>query len=53
MYVQAEEDPPEELLEAAEKACEIYDGAIKSTEALQQKYLAFCDFCKITPIQLG
>lgn len=47
---QGEEDPTEELLEAAEKACEIYDGAIKSTEALRQKYVAFCDFCVRTPI---
>lgn len=39
---QAGEDPPEELLEAAENACEAYDGAIRNTEAMSQKYLEFC-----------
>ena len=41
--VQADDDPPEELLEAAERACEFYDNAIRNTDALRQQYLAFCE----------
>ena len=40
--LQADDDPPEELLEAAERACEFYDNAISNTDALRQQYLAFC-----------
>ena len=41
--LQADDDPPEELLEAAERACEFYDNAIRNTDALRQQYLAFCE----------
>jgi hypothetical protein len=41
--LQADDDPPEELLEAAERACEVYDNAIRNTDALRQQYLAFCE----------
>jgi hypothetical protein len=36
------EDPPEELFDAAEKACEAYDGSTSHTQAIRQKFLTIC-----------
>ena len=33
-------DPPEELLRAAERACEEYDRAISATSILREKFLS-------------
>ncbi len=37
---QGHDDPPDELLEAAELACEEYDRAMSMTATLRDKYLA-------------
>ena len=39
-HMQADGEPPEELLEAAEKACEAFDSALRHSDAVMHKYLA-------------
>lgn len=39
--LQGTDDPPDELLEAAEQACEEYDRSMSMTATLRDKYLSF------------
>lgn len=40
-WAQGTDDPPDELLEAAEQACEEYDRSMSMTATLRDKYLSF------------